>query len=156
MIVVNRDIRDVYILNKYLWKQIHAGSMYPDDLNTFLNYWKRIHAMEKKITDNRILVVDFEDLIYKYDETVVRIEKHCQLSSDKHIKKGEYFNPQKSIKNTQVFRLNKEWKAELGVIERELSEYKYDFPYETVTSVREMFNDSRVEKKMGLLHFLKK
>lgn len=156
MIVVNRDIRDVYILNKYIWKQIHAGSMYPDDLNTFVDYWKRIHAMEKKITDARILVINFEDLIYKYDETVAKIEQHCQLSSDKHIRKGEFFDPQKSIKNTQVFCLDKAWETELEVIERELQEYKYDFPYEIVTSVREMFNDSRVEKKKGLLNFFRK
>lgn len=152
---VQRDIRDVYFFNKYLWKEINAGTMYPDDMETFIDYWKRINAVEKPIKDSRILTINFEDLIYRYDDTVNKIEEHCGLNSKDHVLKKERFDPQKSIKNTQVFRLRAQWKPELQVIENQLSDYLYSFPYENVTAVDDMFDDSRVTRKIGLLSKLK-
>ena len=40
------------------------------------------------------------------------------------------FNPERSIYNTQLFLKNDEYKSECAVIEEELKEYLYDFPYE--------------------------
>ena len=153
IIKVNRDIRDVYILNKYIWKEINAGGMYPTDINVFCDYWRRVNSCERNIDDSRILVINFEDLVYKYDETVRKIEKHCSLSPNLHVF-NKYFNPEKSIKNTQVFRLRKEWKSEINILEKEFDEYIYSFPYENNTTVSEMFDDSRVIKKSGLLNFI--
>lgn len=150
LIVLNRDVRDVFIFNKYLWPEINAGSMYPTDVTEFIEYWKRLKAVEKKITDKRILEVNFEDLVYKYDETVDKIKKHCNLYGKKW-DQFKYFDPQKSIKNTQVFRIRNEWQREIELIEKELPEFLYSFPYENTTSVNEMFDDSRVERKLGLV-----
>ena len=70
LIIVERDVRDVYCFNKYLWPEINAGSMYPTDVDIFIDYWKRLNTYERGIDDNRILKINFEDLIYRYDETV--------------------------------------------------------------------------------------
>ena len=156
IIKVKRDIRDVYIFNKYLWKKINAGSMYPNDINTFLDYWKRIHKIEKEVNDYRILTINFEDLIYKYEETVRQIEQHCQLSADDHKNKKTLFVPKKSIKNTQVYKLNTEWKKELEDLEKKFPQDLYEFPYDIETTVNEMFDDSRAKKKKGLLTFRRK
>lgn len=151
VIRVERDIRDVYFFNKYLWKEINAGTMYPEQLDVFIDYWRRINAIEKPIVDSRILTINFEDLVYKYEDTVKLIEKHCNIRPEDHIEKKTKFNPEKSIKNTQVFKLRSEWKNENLIIEKKLSKYLYEFPFECSTTVEEMFDDSRVERKHGLL-----
>lgn len=156
VIRLQRDIRDVYIFNKYLWREINAGTMYPFDLDAFIDYWRRINACEKKIEDRRILTVNFEDLVYYYDETVAKIEKHCGLNPKEHDKVKSYFDPLKSIKNTQVFKLRKEWNHEIEIIGKNFKDYTYDFPYEIETSVSDMFDDSRVKIRKGLLDFIKK
>ena len=47
IIRVNRDLRDVFVLNKYIWKEINAGGMYPADIDEFVDYWRRINDCEK-------------------------------------------------------------------------------------------------------------
>lgn len=155
LIIVERDIRDVYCFNKYLWPEINAGSMYPTNVDVFIDYWKRLNMYERKINDDRVLKIHFEDLIYNYEETVDKIEKHCNLSKDDHDKLCEYFMPEKSIKNTQVFKIRSAWQDEIFKIEKELSKYCYDFPYEIKTDVKEMFDDSRAIKKEGFINKIK-
>lgn len=154
IIRVNRDLRDIFVLNKYIWKEINAGGMYPADIDEFVDYWGRINDCEKTSYDNRILSINFEDLIYRYDETVEKIEKHCSLSSNKH-DTNKFFKPDKSIKNTQVFKLRNTWKSEIDRLEKEFPEFLYEFPYENTTSVSEMFDDSRVKRKRGLINIIR-
>ena len=52
--------------------------------------------------------------------------------------------------------MRKIWNEEIEKIERELAEYCYDFPYDIVTDVKEMFDDSRAEHNDGLLQTLKR
>lgn len=154
LIVLNRDIRDVFVLNKYLWPEINAGTMYPTDVHVFIDYWRRLRSREKKIDDSRILEVNFEDLIYNYEDTVNIIKEHCNLSGEKW-SQYKYFDPRKSIKNTQVYKIRDIWQDEIALIEKELPEFLYSFPYENDTSVNEMFDDSRVARKLGLIQRLK-
>lgn len=142
VIRVGRDIRDLYVLGNYVWKKINAGTMYPKGIEDFVFYWKHLVANEKNILDDRILNISFEDLIYNYDETVKKIEEHCGLSKDQHNQKLHFFNPQKSIMNTQVYKMNAEWESEIKVLESEFPQYTYDFPYEITTDVNMMFDDS--------------
>lgn len=155
LIVLKRDIRDVYVFNKYLWPEINAGTMYPMDIDIFIDYWRRLKSREKKIIDDRILEVNFEDLIYNYETTTDLIKKHCNLS-DNEWHQFKYFKPEKSIKNTQVFKIRDVWQEEIARLEKEFPEYCYNFPYENTTSVSEMFDDSRVERKKGLKIFFRK
>lgn len=151
VIRVRRDIRDIYVLNNYIWKQINTGTMYPFGVDNFVEFWKQLNNNEKEVKDDRILDIYFEDLIYNYEDTVKKIEIHCGLNTVQHEKKFEHFKPDKSIKNTQVFNLRDEWKDEIRIIEKELPEYLYVFPYRIETNIDLMFDDSTTNKKNGLI-----
>ena len=100
--------------------------------------YQRLRSVEKKYNNTHIHVVQFEDLIYKYDETVERIMDILGVDKTKHIEKKQNFNPDKSINNTQLF--NKEaYKSEAEVIEEELKEYIYDFPYKNDADMKQSF-----------------
>ena len=151
VIRVRRDVRDLYILSNYLWKEMNAGTMYPYGLDNFIDFWKRLHQNEKEVKDERILDIYFEDLIYNYEETVQKIEKHCGLLPEQHDRVRELFQPDKSIKNTQVFKLQPEWKEEIQKLEELFPEYLYDFPYDNETEVSQMFDDSTTQRKLGVI-----
>ena len=55
-----------------------------------------------------------------------------------HIRKREKFNPDRSINNTQLFRKD-EYKEEAAVIESELKEYVYSFPYLNEADMKQSF-----------------
>lgn len=129
VIVVQRDPRDVFILNKYIWAQNNFGVPMPYEVNEFCKYYKGMRESEKPTNSKKVLRINFEDLIYKYDETVKKVMKHLDFSEQMHINKKSRFNPDLSIKNTQIFNSSHKYDEEMKVIEQELKEYLYDFPY---------------------------
>lgn len=137
VLVVDRDPRDVFVMEKYRTRSDH--SRIPcDDVKEFVSFWKRLRETERK-NDSKIVVrVQFEDLIYKYEETVSFIEKACGLNSKDHIAIGKYFSPEKSKMNTQLFKRSNVWDDEIKYIEKSLKEYLYDFP-----------DDDILEKKLS-------
>ena len=94
----------------------------------------------KNIDCNRIKFVRFEDLIYKYDETVKDIADFCGLDLIRHVNKGKIFVPAQSIKNTQVFLKSKKFGKENEILERELADYLYDFPFRTETPIDDVID----------------
>ena len=54
---------------------------------------------------------------------------HLNFTEDMHIHKKERFNPDLSIKNTQIFNSSHKYDEEMKIIEKELKEYLYNFPY---------------------------
>ena len=136
VIVVERDPRDVFILNKYIWKEKQCGVPMPLDVLEFCKYYKRMREIEIKANSNKILRISFEDLIYNYEKKLEEIKKFLNFSDEDHINKKTRFNPEISIKNTQLFN-NKKYKREISVIEKELKKYLYNFPYELSNDVRE-------------------
>ena len=139
-IVVERDPRDVFVLNKYVWKRMNNPVPYPMDAEQFCAIYKHGREAEQPAA-MPVLRLWFEDLILHYDESVKRIEAFLELEAEKHTAAGRYLDPSKSIKNIGVFRQFPEAAAEVAVIERELSAYLYpDMPQrEAVKSVRELF-----------------
>lgn len=143
IIVVNRDPRDVFLSSKYFWcKAASGGSVgkphFGDDPNKFSKEWERTVVRDN--TNKNALHVNFEDLIYNYDETVELIEGFLGLSHTDHLLPKTKFNPDKSIENTQVFNVNSSWKLEADIISEQLSDYLYDFPYHKETFVSKMFD----------------
>ena len=53
--------------------------------------------------NTNVKFVQFEDLIYKYTETVSDIEMWLQLNEKDHIRKKKIFNPDLSRKNTKTW-----------------------------------------------------
>lgn len=129
VIVVQRDPRDVFILNKYIWKKKNFGVPVPYDVHEFCKYYKGMRESEKVSTSKKILRINFEDLVYKYDQTLEKVMLHLDFTKEMHINKKQRFNPDLSIKNTQIFNSSHIYDAEIKIIENELKEYLYDFPY---------------------------
>ncbi|MEG0239414.1 MAG: hypothetical protein RR643_04620 [Anaerorhabdus sp.] len=139
MIVVKRDPRDVYNLNKNIWpKLINCNSGYPEDIGMFCKYFETVNCND--IKNDKLLYVNFEDLIYRYEYTVKEIEKFLNLNSADHVNKFKYFNPEKSIKNTQTYIISEEYQNEAREIASRLNSYLYDFPYINDTRFEDMFD----------------
>lgn len=128
VIVVDRDPRDIFILNKYYWSRSGGMVPYPFDVKKYCEMYKAQRKMEIVVNDRRILRLHFEDLIYYYEKTLTRIYDFLDISREEHTNKGKYFNPEVSINNTQVFRRKKVFYKEAEYIERELTEFIYQFP----------------------------
>lgn len=142
--VVERDPRDMFIINKYIYPSQNEQVPYPTDVHQFCECYKRLRSMEKPVKDEKhIHRIHFEDLIYKYEESVERIQNALGQGSGrqipKHIKKRVLFNPDQSIENTQLFNGTKQFREEAMIIEKKLAEYLYDFPYKRETDLRKTF-----------------
>ncbi len=140
MIIVDRDIRDIYITNTYtnVWS---GGRPFPKEVDKFVEFMKAYRKQERPTQSSDVLRIKFEDLIYNYETTKSIIESFVGISPKNHINPKRYFNPQKSIKNTQIFRSNNRWEKEICIIEKELKDFTFDFPYCAETSVQELFDD---------------
>lgn len=134
-IVVERDPRDVFILNKYIWNKRNITVPFPTDAKKFCEFYKSMRESEHKTDSKKVLRVRFEDLIYNYDDTVKCISKFVGFNASDHINKKTRFIPEKSINNTQVFNGNKDYAKEVKIIEKELAAYLYNFPYNLNNSV---------------------
>lgn len=127
--VIERDPRDVFILNKYFWKKAGAPIPYPMDAEEFCRMYRCIRESEKTIIDTRILRLNFEDMVYDYEETLLRIYSFLGIDGKYHEKhKKRVFNPDISVNNTMLFKENGFYKKEIKLIEDSLADYLYDFP----------------------------
>lgn len=135
VVVVDRDPRDLFVLGKYVWKD---GIM-PDNVEDFVNWFKytRSHRKSENLNTENITFIQFEDLVYKYDETSQKLAEWLELDEKDHINPKKCFDPAVSVKNTQVFKnvdceiYEIEYiQSEIEYIQKELQEYLYDFENE--------------------------
>ena len=132
-IIISRDPRDVFIMNKYFWKPRNQEVPYPTDVKEFCNYYKMMRENEKK-TNTLALRLNFEDLVLNYEETKQDIENFIGIDSIHHKAKFEYFNPAISVNNLQVYSRDDKYREEVEMIELELSEYLYNFKKRIVST----------------------
>ena len=125
-IAVARDPRDVYILNKYIWPSKNLVVPMPKEVNEFCKFYKKMRESEIIVDSDKVLRINFEDLIYNYDTELKRIMDFLHFKKEDHINKKKRFDPAISIKNTQLFR-KEEYQEEIKIIEKELKDYLYDF-----------------------------
>lgn len=127
-IVVDRDPRDLYLITKYAELSFGEARFMPrKDVKTFVTYYRKLRQHQNRVNTSNIILIRFEDLIYRYDETVKKIEKF--VGCTEHINTKKYFKPEVSMHNTQLFN-NPEYFAsldEVRYIEEQLPEYLYDF-----------------------------
>ena len=126
VIVVDRDPRDLYILAKYVWKDPVVPC---ESVDLFCKWFAYIREHRKTETydPNYAILVQFEDLIYKYDETTTRIMDWLGLTKEQHVSPKSGFDPAKSIKNTKLWISHPEYQKEAEEIARELPEYLYNY-----------------------------
>ena len=122
-IIVDRDPRDVFVLTNKAYPRMSAGFM-PNDgsVETFVNYYRSLHS--SIVDDPSVYYLRYEDLIYRYDETVSKIKSFVGLE---HASPKSRFKPEWSINNTQVFKKYPELSDKIKYIEANLSEYLYPF-----------------------------
>ena len=137
-IVVDRDPRDTYAFAKMFLR--NAGRYIPtDSVEQFVLYYKNMrNDMPYKKNNKDVLVLNFEEFVYNYEETCLKINEFCCI--DKKDRNRTLFVPEHSINNTQVFRRYPELAEDIKYIERELVEYLFDFgQYSEITPKGEMF-----------------
>lgn len=135
VIIVERDPRDVFILNKYAWKNKSIDVPYSFDVKKFCKQYRNIRQLEKKKDSKNVLRIKFENLVYNYDDTEKKICQFLGYSEKKHVRKYERFNPNISIQNTQVFNSDKKYEKEVKYIEKELKQFLYKFPKKIVSKI---------------------
>lgn len=136
-IVVERDPRDVFLLNKYYWNTAGCPIPYSFDVESFYRNYRKMRLAEKPCDSGNILRIHFEDLIYRYDTEVRTIFDFLGIREELHTQKKTKLIPEKSRLNTQLFRKKDEYGEEARYIESHLGEYLYDFPYTETTQLTE-------------------
>ena len=137
-IVVERDPRDLFLLCKYLYTRNGEKPFFPTDPVKFVDLWKRLFVRD--YSNHNVIRVQFEDLIYNYEETVAQLESKLGLNEKMHFDKFKHLTPKQSIENTQVFRVKPEWENEVSYIKESFPELLYSFPYERKPDFSLMFD----------------
>lgn len=139
-IVIDRDPRDIYVLMKDFWRPSGFRAIPADNPRDYCLFHRKLREnMPYKRPNPNILCIQFEDMIYRYEETTKRIKEFCGLENAQSKRKS--FFPEKSINNTQVFKRYPQWKEDIRYIEKELAEYLYPFEeFGNVDTSGEMFD----------------
>lgn len=126
VIIVDRDPRDIYLQGKYFWHD----SIVPTDAEAFCKWYRyaRSTQNEEILDKQRVLLIQFEDLIYNYKETVRKITQWLGIDESLHTGKFNSFDPSKSIENTGFWISHAEYKNDADQIAERLPECLYEFP----------------------------
>ena len=127
VIVVDRDPRDLFILADKIWK---TGIIPHKNVEDFCAWYEitRRHRKRENLDTNYSMYMQFEDLIYKYNETTQKLIEFVGINPQKHIRPMTMFIPTISIKNTNLKKNFSKYKKEIEYIENNLAEYLYHFP----------------------------
>ena len=125
VIVVDRDPRDLFLLNETHW---NGASYICDTTNVYeyINWYKtmREHRKIEEKNDNVVYIM-IEELIYEYDKSLECLYKFLGLAKDEHINKRQYFNPDVSKNWTRLWEKYPKYKKEVEIIREHLNEYCY-------------------------------
>lgn len=129
-IVVERDPRDLYFVNKVYWG---CGFMPFSKVETFIVWYKKTRNIVK--ASKNVLTVKFEDFLYKTEDTIKSVLSFIGLSEQQHDKKRTFLFPEKSITNTQLIKrirlrnnyFQMEIIKDISLIETQLKDYLYNF-----------------------------
>lgn len=126
VIVVDRDPRDLYLLNELYW---HEGWIPSDNIPTFIKWFSvlRKHQINERKNLSHVLSIHFEDCIFKYEETLQQILAFLEIPQELHVRKKEFFNPDISKKNVALWKRHSQYSPNIKLIEEQLSEYCYEF-----------------------------
>ena len=140
LIIVDRDPRDVFLLNKYFWRPNRCGVPIPMDVKQYCDYFKKIRQIIKPSNTDIVMNLMFEDLVYDYDNICEEIARFIGISNASHTQKRRLFKPENSINNTQVFNGELASPSEQACIEQNLPNYLYKFPYRYSAQKSSMFD----------------
>ena len=123
-IVVERDPRDIYLLEKIFWK----GKVVPHyDVEIFCKWYEWTRNQYESSNKGKSIKIQFEDLIYNYNGTVKKIENYLDIDSTEHTMSFKKFDPKISIKNTQLWKQYPQYNDNIQYIQNRLAKYCYNF-----------------------------
>ncbi len=138
-VVIDRDPRDYYLFVKtFLYKKgIRQIPAY--NAKDFVEFYRRERENQPyREKRDDVLVLQFEDFIYEYEETKKKLLDFCNVNPGSWTRK--IFEPDKSMHNTQLFKRYPEYDADIEYISKELQEYLYPFDkYGDIDTEGEMF-----------------
>lgn len=118
LIIVDRDIRDVYLYSKYIRPKLGSNSKYPSDVDEFGDFWSKLRSLEKG-KSLKVLRIYFEDIIFNYEKTITRLETFTGLKANDHVNKGLMFDRQYASEYVQLYKKNEKWNKEvLSLLEK--------------------------------------
>ncbi len=126
-ILVLRDPVDTYLLAKKVVK-IHSTWIPTNNVSDFVNYYKAIYESIVMNSGDTVMLVHYEDLIYNYEKEKKRIEDFCGVSN--HSEPKKFFDPDYSIRYTQLFLDYPELIEDVEYIRKNLAEFLFEFPSE--------------------------
>ena len=124
IIVVERDPRDIYLLEKVKWQWGVIPVATPEE---FVTWFKITRKNEDNEDSTKVYRLRFEDLVYNYEETKNKLISFVGISKDNHSRPMTKFNPEMSINNTNMQKKIQGYEQDIKYIESHLSEYLYDF-----------------------------
>ena len=131
VIIVDRDPRDLYIAARENYQE---GIIPAKNVEEFSKWYEitRKHRKFEKINLEKVLFLNFEDMIYKYDKTAKKIMEFIGLDSKDQSRKFEKFDPKKSIRGTKLIEKFPIYKVDVEYIEKNLKEYLYNYDKEEI------------------------
>ncbi len=104
-ISVIRDIRDSYFI-----VMCEAGEKRFISVSDYIEHMKKYDIFNEYnvLSDN--LIIWLEDLIYHYDATIAKIFDFVGLDPKLHSEKFKFFDPKRSIKSLQLYKLHHDQK----------------------------------------------
>ena len=123
VIVVDRDPRDIYCDLVELNKLVGRDIAMTHDTSKFVE-WHKKYRENNHVKNDKILRIQFEDLVFYYEDTVSKISEFVGDSSMIQTDKYKYFSPDVSRKNVGKY-MTFPHQDEIRVLEKELAEYLY-------------------------------
>ena len=121
MVAVWRDPRDVFCTGL-----AHRMPWIPNEPKTFVAWYRSLGIAPLRAADDpRLLVLRFEDLVLKYDESVARVEAFVGLKPEAHLRPRTAYDPSRSAKNIGIWRSCPD-QAAMALIARELPEFCFE------------------------------
>ena len=145
-VIVDRDPRDIYasiikvdetylpkfetdegLFSKEYIQELKENMLGVENINTFI-IRQKLYREKMQIQNNnpRVLYLNYEDLVLKYDDTIQAIFSKVGIEPDRHTKKKHFFDPAQSVKNVGIWKKMKDSK-EIKLIENKLNKYLYHF-----------------------------
>lgn len=124
-ILVKRDPRDVFILNKYYWIAQGNPIPFPTDVEKYCEFYHGMMTSMPKIENTRIKCIWFEDLVLSYEQTLKELCTFLNFQKSSHTKKFSFFDPHKSSRNIGLYLDEQRFIKESVIIEKKLGPYLY-------------------------------
>jgi hypothetical protein len=128
-IVVDRDVRDIYMTGSTYSKgfndivPLYSRIIGAFDIDVFIRRQKILRAKTNYKKNDKILRLNFEDLVLDYDKTALKVLKFLDIKTADHKNKFAYFRPEDSAKNTGLWKnANPEQRKNILKIEKEIPE----------------------------------